>query len=485
MFSLVRVILLIQISLVFAGCAVGPDFHGAVLPKAQSFISGPELSTTASSRVKMGEAQKFVNSGDVPYEWWTVFKSSELDALIRRAFADNPTLAAAEATLREARENVNASIGSNIYPDVSLNVNASRQKVSPVSAGLPGKGRIFDLQNASVVVSYGLDIFGGSRREIEALKARVDYEKFQRDAAYLTISGNIITTVFSEAAWRAQIRATEEIVAAQEKQLAIVEQQLALGGVSRPEVLSLRAQLETTRSTLPLYAKELSRTRHQLTTFLGRLPEESAALPEFSLDSFSLPVELPLSVPSELARQRPDIKAAEALLHASCAGVGVATANLYPQVTLSGSFSPQASQFSRMFKRENLVWDVAAGLTQPIFNGGSLHAKKRGAVAVFDQANAHFRETVILAFQNVADVLKALESDALILKAQADAEAASRDALTIARAQLQAGAGNLVLVLNAERQYQQSRIGLIQAQAARLADTAALYQALGGGWKSH
>ncbi|MBF0387284.1 MAG: efflux transporter outer membrane subunit [Candidatus Omnitrophica bacterium] len=466
-----------------SGCAAGPDFHGGDAPKAQAFTSRPLTGQTVSSAAKVGAAQSFVNGGRIPEQWWTLFKSKELDGLIRQALTDSPTLAAAEAVLWEARENVNARTGSENYPQLALGAGTSRQKASPAAAGMPdGKGNIFDLHNAAINVSYAFDIFGGGRREIEALKARVDHERFRLEAAYLTISGNVVTNVIQAAALRALVQATEEIIAAQEKQLALVEKQLALGSVSRAESLSLRAQLEFTRASLPAYQKDLSRTRHQLTTLLGQMPTEAAKLPEFDLYALVLPVDLPVSLPSELVRQRPDIRAAEALLHAASAGIGVAAANLLPQITLNGSYGPQAGEWNELFKPDSLVWNVGAGIVQPLFNGGSLRARRRGAVAVYDQTAANFRATVIRAYQEVADVLRSLEADAAILKAQADAEAAAGDALTLARRQFEVGAINFMLVLNAERQYQQSRISLIQAQAARLSDTAALFQALGGGW---
>ncbi len=483
MLTMNRIYVLLALVLGCSGCAVGPDFHGASLPAADAYTSMPLPEKTLASSAKAGAAQNFINGGSIPEQWWNLFQSREMDALIRQAISGNPTLAAAEATLREARENVNARTGSENYPNAAFEAGSSRQKASPAAAGMPdGKGSVFDLHHASVVVSYVFDFFGGGRREIEALKAKVDVERFRLEAAYLAISGNVVTAVIQEASLHALINATQEIISSQEKQLELLEKQLVLGGISRAEVLSLRAQLEAARSALPSYEKELNSTRHQLTALLGKLPNEAASLPKFDLYAMTLPTELPVSLPSELVRQRPDLRAAEALLHAASAGVGVATADLYPRITLSGSYGPQAGELNKLFNTESLVWGIGAGITQPVFNGGALRAKKRGAVAVYDQAAANYRKTVITAFQNVADVLRALEADAAILKAQADAEAAAGDALALAREQFKAGAINYALVLNAERQYQQSRISLVQAQAVRFLDTAALFQALGGGW---
>ncbi len=466
-----------------AGCVTGPDFKGGTVPAIAAYTSLPIPQKTVEAAAKLGTAQAFLPGGNLPFEWWRLFKSADLDMLIRQALEGNPTLTAAEAALRQAQEVVNARTGNIQYPDMSFNGGVTRQKGSPAAAGLPdGKGNIFDLYHASVAVSYVFDIFGSGRREIEALNAGVDHARFRLQAAHLAISGNVVTTVIQKAAHRGLVQATKEIILAQEQQLVLLEKQQELGGISRSEVLSFRAQLESVRSVLPLYENRVVLLGHQLITLLGKMPIESANLPETDLYSIELPAELPVILPSELVHQRPDIQAAEALLHAACAGIGVATADLYPRISLSGSFGPQSGQFDGLFKGDNVVWGLGAGLTQPLLNGGSLRARKRGAEAAFDQAAAHYRGTVISAFQNVADVLKTLEADAVILKSQANAEAATKEALEIARGQFKAGSINSMVVLDAERQYQQSRIGLIQAQAARLTDTAALFQALGGGW---
>jgi NodT family efflux transporter outer membrane factor (OMF) lipoprotein len=284
-----------------------------------------------------------------------------------------------------------------------------------------------------------------------------------------------------DASLRAQIEAMKDIIEAQEKQLNIVEEQFHLGGASRSDVLAQRAQLAQTQALLPPLEKQLAQARHQLAVLAGKLPSE-AALPEFDLDDFQLPEELPVSLPSLLVRQRPDIRAAEETLHAASAQVGVSTANLYPQITLTGSFGLQAGTVGDLFNSGAAIWSFGAGLLQPIFHGGELTAKRRAAIAVYDQAAAQYRDTVLQAFQSVADVLRALAGDASTLKAQAEAAAAARDTLDLTDKQFQLGAVSYLSLLNAERQYEQARLALVQAQAARFADTAALYQALGGGW---
>ncbi len=400
------------------GCAVGPDFHTPEASDATAYTATAMPPETAASPGPGGAAQRLVPEQELPAQWWTLFHSAALDQLVRQALADNPTLAAAQATLRQSQESLNALVGSALFPKVDANASVSRQKISGAAFGQPeSQFSPFTLYNASVSVSYALDLFGGARRELEALRSQVDFQRFQLEGAFLTLTSNVVTTAVKEASLRAQIRATQEIVVAQDKQLELVERQLQLGGVARSDVLAQRVQVAQTRATLPPLEKELALTRHQLAVLAGRLPGEAASLPEFDLDGLELPQQLPLSLPSSLVRQRPDIRASEALLHAASAQVGVATANLYPQLTLSGSYGSEAVKPGTLFSSGTAVWNLGAGLLQPLFHGGELSAKRRAAVAAYDQAAAQYRATVLQAFQNVADVLRALEADARALQA--------------------------------------------------------------------
>jgi NodT family efflux transporter outer membrane factor (OMF) lipoprotein len=467
--------------MVLTGCTVGPVFHRPEATKTTSYTAEKLPQETASAPGAGGAAQRFVSGRDIPAEWWTLFHSRELDRLIREALADSPTLAGARALLRQAQENLTAQTGVVLFPAVDAKASAAREKFSGAASGQPGQGVLLTLYNASVEVTYSLDLFGGGRRELEALRSQVDYERFQLEGAHLTLTSNIVTAAVKEASLRAQIQSTLDIVADQEKQLDVVEKQFQLGGVSRSDVLAQRAQLAQTRASLPPLQKALAQTRHLLAVLAGRLPGE-AILPEFSLDNMRLPQELPVSLPSSLARQRPDIRASEELLHAASAQIGVATANLYPQITLTGSYGSETTKPGNLFGNGTSVWNLGAGLLQPLFHGGELTAKRRAAVAAYDQAAAQYRETVLQAFENVADVLRALEADALTLKAQAEAEAAARDTLDLTEKQFSLGAVNYLSLLNAQRQYRLAHFLLVQAQATRFADTAALFQALGGGW---
>lgn len=467
--------------ILLSGCAaVGPDFREPAPPATQRYTDTPLPEQTASvPRLAGGTAQHFVPGGDLPAQWWSLYRSPALDRLIRQALDDSPTLSAAQATLRQAQENLAAQRGSLTLPGVDLNVNATRERLGPATAGALGAG-IYNLYNASVNVSYQLDLFGGNRRELEALESVVDYQGYQLQAARLTLASNIVTAAVREASLRAQMQATQEIIAAEQKQLGLVRRQYELGGVARPALLTLSAQLDQTRATLPPLERNLAQTRHLLAVLSGKLPSE-AVLPEFELDQLVLPQELPLSVPSRLARQRPDIRASEALLHEASAQVGVATADLYPKIELSGSVGAQAAQVHKLFDGP-AVWSLAAGLAQPLFHGGALEAKRRAAMAAYEQAQAQYRQTVLLAFEDVADALRALEFDAKALAAQADAEASARESLALAERQFRLGGVSAVALLVAQQQYQQARLALAAAQATRYADTAALFQSLGGGW---
>ncbi|POZ61458.1 efflux transporter outer membrane subunit [Chromobacterium alticapitis] len=472
----------LAVALALAGCAVGPDFKTPALPKAADapYTAAPLAERTVSAagdRVgQSGASQRLINGQDLPAEWWKLFRSDALDQLIRAALERNPTLEAAQASLRQAEESYNAASGNLRDPAVNGQLGGSRQRAI-LSGSTPSE---FNLYNASVSVSYTLDLFGGSRRQLEGLTAAVDYQRFQTEGAYQTLISNVVTAAVQEAALRGQLQATRELLQAQEAQLAIIRKQVELGAHPRAVELTQGTLVAQTRAQIPPLEKALDQTRHQLAALAGRFPGEGG-LPEFRLESLNLPTELPVSLPSELARQRPDIRASEALLHQASANVGVATANQYPQITLSGSYGDQHTVLKGV-DVGNTLWNIGAGLTQPIFNGGALSAKRRAAEAAYQQAEAQYRATVLKAFQNVADSLRAIETDAAALKAQAEAETQARESLEVNTRQYKLGGISYLALLDAQRSYQQARIGLIQAQAARYADTAALFLALGGGW---
>jgi len=467
---------------ILCGCAVGPDFRSPADPVAAGFTATPPHVENMVVPGDAAQSQRLTPGAELPARWWRLFRNPALDQLIRRALADSPTLTAAGATLRQAEENLRAQKGVVYFPAADASFSGTRQRVSNAASGQPGTGGLtYGLYNASLIVSYNLDLFGGGRRELEALRSQVDFQRFQLEAAHLTLASNIVTTVVMEASLRAQLEATRENLAVEERLLELVERRFQLGGAARSEVLAQETQLAQVRATLPQLEKELAQTRNLLAVYAGRFPSE-ADLPEFRLDELRLPAELPVSLPSSLTRQRPDIRASEELLHAASARIGVATANLFPQVVLSGGIGAQAATLGKLLSSGSPIWSLGAGLMQPVLRGGELTARRRAAIAAHDQAAAQYREVVLQAFRNVADVLQALDSDAVALKARIETERAAAEALDLTRRQYRIGSAGYPLLLNAQRQHLQARIGLIQARAVRLADSAALFQALGGGW---
>lgn len=463
------------------GCAVGPDFRVPDAPSMDRYTKTGLPEKTIASDAKGGSEQRFIIGRDISREWWTLFHSAALDELMRTALAENPSVALAEARLRAARENRAAQFGS-FFPAVDAGASIGRQRISAASLGQSGAdSATFSLLNASIGVSYTLDIFGGLRRQLEALDALVEYQSYQLEGAYLILTSNIITSALLSASLRKQTRATLEIIDFQTQQLNLVKERYDLGAVARAEVLAQQSQLAQTEAALPVLEKNLSLVRHQLAVLVGKAPSE-IDLPEFDFETMSLPEELPVSLPSTLVRQRPDIKAAEALLHQASAQVGVATANLYPKITLTGSYGVVSNSLGDLFNSQSIIWNIGAGLLQPVFHGGTLRAQRRAALAVYDQSLAQYRLTILQSFQNVADALRSLEIDAVALKAQVKAEQAAREALELTRKQYELGAVSYPLLLNAQQQYQVAYINLVQAQSARFADTAALFAALGGGW---
>ena len=465
-----------------SACAVGPNFHPPAPPSTAHYTRTPEPTGTASSSGPSGAAQNFSAERDIPADWWTLFKSEPLDQLVRQALQDSPTVQVAQATLRTAEANYAAQRGALFLPAINAQGSAVRQRVPGAALGSPNlPASIFTLYDASVSVSYRLDLFGGSRRQLEALGAQADFERFELEAANLTLTSNVVTTAVNIASLHAQIAALTDIVASEREQLKVVERQFSAGGASRSDVLAQRTQVAQTDALLPGLEKQLAQAQHRLAVLAGRTPDD-AQVPDFTIEQLTLPTELPLTVPAKLVRQRPDVQAAEALLHQSTAQLGVATANLFPQLNLSGSVGSETVASRDLFGSSTRAWNVGGSLLQPLFHGGELVNLRRAARADLDRATAQYRQAVLSALQDVADTLRALESDARTLSADLITESDASDALTITQRQFKAGAVGYLVLLNAQRVYVEARQSRVQAQAARYADTAALFQALGGGW---
>jgi NodT family efflux transporter outer membrane factor (OMF) lipoprotein len=466
-----------------AGCAVGPNFKAPEAPHSAGFAPAGQIAPeTPAVALPGGEAQRFVEGMDIPGQWWTLFQSAQLNALIERALANSPTLQAAQAALRQANETAAAQRGG-YYPSVSGTVESQRQKASGAAFGIPGfpSSYYYNLQTASVNVSYTIDAFGGTRRQVEALQAQAEYQRFALEASYITLTANIVAAAINEASLRAQIAATDAIARSQQRQLDILQVRFTAGGASHADVLQQQATLQGTLATLPTLHSQLAQQRNQLAAYVGSLPSDYTGA-EFTLDSLNLPQDVPVSLPSKFVEQRPDVREFSALLHQATAQIGVATANMLPQITLTASYGQDASTWSNLFSPASNVYSLIGSLTQPIFKGGQLLHQRRAAVAAAQEAAANYQATVITAFQNVSNTLYALQADAAALAAQTTAERAAADSAALVQAQYKSGAASFVQVLSAEQTQQTAAVALVKARAQRFADTAALFQALGGGW---
>ena len=465
-----------------SACAVGPDFKQPEAPKTSSYTETalPKKLATAPG-VPGGSGQEFVEGADIEAQWWELYKSPELDALIKKALEQNPNLGAADAALRAAQENVNAQIGGQYFPAIGVGANALRQKQPSAVYGLNYGTDTYNLYNTTVNVTYKLDVFGGARRAVEGARAQAEVAQFQLEGAYLSLTANVVTSAVREAALRAQMQATEEILKAQTNLAEVTEKQLTIGTVSKVDVTSQRTLVSNSQVDLFNYERNLAFARNQLAVLVGEVPS-NANIAKFELSNLHLPEKLPLSVPSSLVRQRPDVRAAEAQLKAQNAFVGVATANLLPQFNITGSIGAAALTSSNLFGPNSSLWTLGGGILQPLFQGGQLLAQRRGAIANYEQAAFQYQATVLNAFQEVANALRALETGAQALKAASDAERYAYETLDLVQQQYKLGTASYLAVLYYQNQYQQAKVKSVSAQATRFSDTAALFAALGGGW---
>lgn len=463
------------------GCQVTPAF---TMP-ADAVPTGTlplQPQTTAGTAGGPTRAQHFLQAVELPHAWWTLFHCAALDALVKSALAGSPDLAQADARLREAQADMQAKAGVTGYPQVNATLSSSRQRVDTAAFGFvhAPSPPPFDLFNASVNASYMMDVFGGNRRAVEAMRARVDYRRFEFDASRLTLAANVVTAAIRRAALVEQIAATRQLLEAQRRQTLIMHMRFVLGGVSEFELRSQRQSYARAQSDLPMLEQQRAALSHQLAVYLGRAPDTAPAAP-IALADLQLPGDLPTMVPSRLARRRPDVRAAEALWRAASADVGVATANLYPQLTLTGSTGVLGTHSGDLANGLN-VWSLGAQLMQPIFRGGELRAKKRSAVAAYDAAAAAYRATVLQALQQVADSLTALDHDADALLARTRAADQARAQWEIIARRYAVGGVSEQTLLDARRLWLRAHIERIGALAQRYADTAVLLHALGGGY---
>jgi NodT family efflux transporter outer membrane factor (OMF) lipoprotein len=501
--SRIRTALLVGCAALTASCAVGPRYHRPEAPANAGYAPAPLPETSSSAPIHGGDAQRFINARDIPFEWWELFKSPALNALVERAFKANPTIASAQAALVQAQELVYAQQGY-FLPTFDANYNFERQKIAGNLTvdnvpGVEGNGDdllppvqdpnnfphthplSYDMHTAQVTMGFVPDVFGANWRQVESLAAQRDAQRFALEATYIALASNVVAAAIQEASLRAQIEATRQIIAANEKALQILRDQFRLGFAMRVDVAAQEAALGQAKMLLPPLQLQLDQGRDLIRALVGNLPNQE--VPEtFELDALQLPPELPVSLPAKIIEQRPDVRAAEAQLHAANAQVGVAVAAMLPQFSISGNVGGNADQFGWMFRSGGPFWTIVGGVTQPIFQGGTLLHTKRAADAGLKQAAAQYQSTVIAAYQNVADMLHASLSDADALGADVEAESSAKVTYDLTRRQMEVGYVNYLALLSAETAYRQALLTRVQAQATRYGDTVALFQALGGGW---
>jgi NodT family efflux transporter outer membrane factor (OMF) lipoprotein len=461
-------------------CAVGPDFLHPAAPEITRYTREP-LAHTASTDVASGQRQVFLPGRDIPEQWWALFRSPRLNALIARALHNNPNLQSVLASLRAAKEAVYAQEGK-FFPLAQANFNPTRQRTSAAIAPVPANGsQIFDLDTAQLLVSYTFDVWGLNRRTVESLEALADVQRFQAEAAYLSLTANLAVAAITEASLRGQIDATEQIIAINSKMLGILRHQFDVGFANRSDVAVQEAALAQAKATLPPLRKALAQQRDLIAALAGDYPSEGPR-ETFRLGNLHLPAALPVSLPSQLIEQRPDVRAAEEQLHSASAQIGVATANLLPTFTINGDAGFMNTALAHLLAPQALFWLIGGNATQTLFDGGTLLHQLQGAKDTYQAAAWTYRGTVIGAVQNVADALRALQNNADALRAARDFERAAKISLDLARQQMETGNANVLLLLTAQQTYLQALIQVVQARVARLSDTAALFQALGGGW---
>jgi NodT family efflux transporter outer membrane factor (OMF) lipoprotein len=467
-----------------AGCSVGPNFEAPKSPSVTRYTSLGETTVPSPDVTKSVPTQAIALGEKVAADWWILFRSSKLDVLVKQAIAGNLTLESAKARLAQAREAI-AVASSALYPQIGLSADVSEQKQTAATFGLgPNVAPLppsFNLFQVGPTASYTPDLFGQTHRRIEQQVALAEYQSDQLDAAYLTLTGNTVSQALQLAAVRSQLKALNDILAIDRQNVELVRKQRLTGTVPDSDVIVAESQLATDETLKPGLEQQLSVARHALAVLIGRAPGDWSP-PDFDLVSFKLPHHLPVSIPSQLVHQRPDIQAAEAQLHAASAQIGIATAQLYPSITLSAGASASSLNGSNLFSPAGLVWSIAAGLAQPIFDGGMREAERRAALAAFKESAADYQQTVLQAFGQVADILQALKHDTNLLAAQSQALSMASEAVRLQRISYGSGGSGIIGLLDAQRQYQQAKLGYVRAEAQRYQDTVQLLVAMGGGW---
>ena len=458
------------------GCAAGPDFDRPEAPAADRYT----LSATGTTVAAEGVSQRFAMGETLAADWWRMFRSPPIDAAVKAAVEGNPGLQAAQARLRQSRNLAQAGYGV-FFPSLGTDASGTRQQISPAKLDQPGTGSVFNLFTLSATINYALDVFGGQSRQVEELEAQADTLRYQERGAYLTLTANVVNAMIAKAAYKAEIDATAALIELQTQQVHLAEVQAKAGTAAYSSVLALRSQLAATQATLPQLQQKLGQTDDLLAALSGRAPAERQAV-ELDFSQLTLPDDLPVSLPSDLVRQRPDILASEAAAHAASADIGVATAAMLPSFTMSGTYGVNATQTASLFGANSKFWSYGLDASLPVFEGGTLLSKREAAIENYRAAMGDYRQTVLNALAQVADTLRALDHDAQALQAENEAVDMAGQGLRLVNANFTAGIANYTDVLIADAQYHQTMITALQLKAVRYQDTVALFTALGGGW---
>jgi len=468
---------LVVILTMFTGCAVGPNFVRPPPPDADRYSRQLQSEATVAAD---GQSQYFTSSNTLIADWWKLFKSDQLNTIVNKAIANNPTLQASESSLRQSQDNMRAGYGV-FFPQIQAGASTSRQRSSSTEQGSQTPGRIFNLITLSGTVSYALDVFGGARRSVESLRALADYQRYENVAAYLMLSANVVDTSIARAAYSAESRTTKQLIKLEKQQLELTQAQVRAGRVSYSAVLSVQSLIASAQSSLAPLEQNVSQSEHLLATLEGEFPSK-ANLPDIDFNGLSLPIDLPVSLPSDLVNQRPDILAAEAQMHVASAKIGVATALMFPSFSLNGTFGTSGSSFGNLTAASGKFWSIGPSATLPLFQGTTLWFGRRAAIDAYQQSRANYRQTVLGAFEQVADSLKSLEHDAEALQSQVQAKRDASEALKLLQDNYRAGLVDYLAVLTADVQLHETSIAYLQAVTQRYQDTVALFVALGGGW---
>ena len=462
---------------IVGGCEVGPNFVRPAPPDTDRYTHELQSEATISAD---DQVQNFTSSNALIADWWKLFRSAELDAVVNKAIANNPSLQASEASLRQSQDNMRAGYGV-FFPQIQAGGGASRQRVSSVQQGLQTGSKIFNLITLSSSVSYMIDVFGGARRSVESLRAQAEYQRYENVAAYLMLSSNVVNTSIARAAYDEEICTTKQLIQLEKQQLRLTQAQVQAGTSPYANVLNIESLISANRALLAPLEQNLVQAQHLLATLEGEFPSK-ADLPKINLNKFSLPIDLPVSLPSDLVNQRPDILAAEAQMHVASAKIGVATALMFPSFSLNGTFGTSGTNFGNLTASSGKFWSIGPVATIPLFQGTTLWFGRKAAIDAYQQSRANYRQAVLTAFEQVADSLKAIEHDAEALQAQVEAKHAAGEALNLLQANYRAGLVDYLAVLTADVQYHETNIAYLQAVAQRYQDTVALFVALGGGW---